>query len=132
NGQRIRKSPLSDGDEILIGKHTLVFRGEGAVPKAESTMERTQPIRQMDSTVVLDTKQRRDFLARATSIATEGASPTVQEKIGTLTVLHGKTDQNEYILTGKLCMIGKSEMATVKLKGWFAPKVAAIINRHEG
>ncbi|MBI2816716.1 MAG: FHA domain-containing protein [Acidobacteria bacterium] len=132
NGQRIRKSQLSDGDEILIGKHTLIFRGEGAIPKADSTMDRTQPIKQMDATVVLDTKKRREFLAKATSIATEGVSQSVQEKIGTLTVLDGKTDQNEYILTGKLCVIGKSDMATVKLKGWFAPKVAAIINRHEG
>jgi pSer/pThr/pTyr-binding forkhead associated (FHA) protein len=131
NGQRIRKSPLSDGDEIVIGKHSLIFRGDGAIPKSETTLERTQQLRNMDATVVLDTKQRRDFLAKATTIATEGVSPSVQEKIGTLTILAGKTDQREYILTGKLCVIGKSDMATVKLKGWFAPKVAAIINRHE-
>jgi hypothetical protein len=28
-------------------------------------------------------------------------------------------------------VIGKSAMATVKLKGWFAPQVAAQINRRE-
>ena len=96
-------------------------------------MERTQPIKKMaEETMVLDTKKRREFLAKATSIATEGVSPSAQEKIGSLTVLHGKTDQREYILTGKLCVIGKSDMATVKLKGWFKPKVAAIINRKEG
>ena len=34
--------------------------------------------------------------------------------------------------TSKLSVIGKSEMASVKLQGWFAPQVAAIINRREG
>ena len=29
NNQRIRRSPLKDGDEILIGKHCLVFQDEG-------------------------------------------------------------------------------------------------------
>ena len=47
-------------------------------------------------------------------------------------MLQGKTDQREYILTSKLCVIGKSDMASVRLKGWFAPRVAAIINRREG
>jgi pSer/pThr/pTyr-binding forkhead associated (FHA) protein len=133
NGQRIRKSQLAEGDEILIGKHSLIFHGEGALPKVEPALDRTQPIKQMaEETMVLDTKKRREFLAKATTIATEGVSPTVQEKIASLTVIDGKTDQREYILTGKLCVIGKSDMATVKLKGWFAPKVAAIINRKEG
>src|SRR5438045_5375681 len=31
NNQRIRKSELKDGDQIIIGKHTLVFRDEGGV-----------------------------------------------------------------------------------------------------
>jgi hypothetical protein len=133
NNQRIRKSSLKDGDEILIGKHTLIFQGDGAVPVAEAVGERTQPIKPMaEETMVLDTKKRREFLQKATSIATEGVSPAAQEKIGCLTVIHGKTDQREYILTGKLTVIGKSEMATVRLKGWFTPKVAAVINRKEG
>ena len=132
NNQRIRKSALKDGDEILIGKHTLIFREDGARPKAESVGERTQPIPIAEETVVLDTKKRREFLAKATTIATEGTSPAAQERVGCLTVLSGKTDQREYILTSKLTVIGKSEMASVKLQGWFKPKVAAIINRKEG
>ncbi len=134
NNQRIRRSALKDGDEILIGKHTLVYRDEGGVPVAAApAVEKTQEIKAAaEETLVLDTKKRRDFLAKATSIATEGASPATKEKIGCLTVIAGKTDQREYILTSKLCVIGKSEMASVKLKGWFAPKVAAIINRREG
>ena len=35
------------------------------------------------------------------------------------------------MLSGKLTVIGKSDMASIKLKGWFAPKVAAVINKRE-
>jgi hypothetical protein len=43
----------------------------------------------------------------------------------------GQIDQAEYQLTGKLTVIGKSEMATIRLRGWFKPKMAAQINRRD-
>ncbi len=133
NNQRVRKSSLKNGDEILIGKHTLVYMDEGGAPpeKIDPDSERTQPIAKLEETMVLDTKKRREMLQKATVVATEGASATATERIGTLTVLAGKTDQKEYILTGRLAMIGKSDQATIKLKGWFAPQVAAVINRKD-
>lgn len=143
NNQRIRRSTLKDGDEIVIGKHSLVYREEGGVMSGDM-VEATQPAQQrsMDSTMVLDTKQRREFLAKATSVAAgetsgEGTdagaeSAPAPDRLGCLIVIDGKTDQREYILTSKLSVIGKSDMASVKLKGWFAPRVAAIINRRPG
>jgi len=134
NNQRVRKSSLKNGDEILIGKHTLVYMDEGGAPpeKVDPDSERTQPMAKLEETMVLDTKKRREMLQKATVVATEGSSATSTERIGTLTVLSGKTDQKEYILTGRLAMIGKSDQATIRLKGWFAPQVAAVINRKEG
>ncbi|MGH7254030.1 MAG: FHA domain-containing protein, partial [Nitrospiraceae bacterium] len=136
NSQRIHKSVLKDGDEILLGKHTLVYRDESGLG-VPASLEKTQELQQaqgpsLNSTVVLDTKARREFLAQATAVATGGAAEESKGKIGCLIVLSGKTDQREYILTSKLSVIGKSDMASVKLKGWFAPKVAAVINRREG
>lgn len=52
-------------------------------------------------------------------------------RVPTLTVLRGRTSQKEYQLAGKLTVIGSSSMATVRLRGWFAPSVAAQINKHE-
>ncbi len=48
-----------------------------------------------------------------------------------MTIMSGKTDQSQYTLSGKLTVVGKSDMASIKLKGWFAPKVAAVINRRD-
>ena len=45
--------------------------------------------------------------------------------------MSGKTDHSQYTLSGKLSVIGKSDMASIKLKGWFAPKVAAVINKRD-
>ena len=133
NSQRIRRSSLKDGDQIVIGKHTLIFQDDGGKPLLEEeTAEATQPLSKIEKTFVLDTKGRREFLAKATAIASEESAAETKDKIGCLTVLRGKTDQREYILTSKLSVIGKDAMASVKLKGWFAPKVAAVINRKEG
>src|ERR1022692_3349114 len=134
NNQRIRKSFLKNGDEVLIGKHTLVYMDEGGAPPPppELAADRTMPMAKMEETMVLDTKKRREMLQKATVVATDGASAApAAEKVGSLTVLSGKTDSNEYILTGRLSMIGKSDQATIRLKGWFAPQVAAVVNRKE-
>jgi pSer/pThr/pTyr-binding forkhead associated (FHA) protein len=132
NGQRIRKSTLKEGDLIAIGKHTLEFveRGGLSVLMMMPTEKSAQGSR-ADQTVVLDTKQRRDFLAKATAIA-EGADPETKTQIACLVVQAGRTDQPEYILTSKIYVIGKDKSASVRLKGWFLPRVAAIITRRGG
>lgn len=132
NSQRIRKTTLKHNDEVVIGKHTLVFFDEGGTPRVEATVEQTVPVAKLEETMVLDTKKRREFLQRAPSVTDGGTAAVAAEKTGTIVVLSGKTDQKEYVLTSKLAMIGKSEMASVKLKGWFAPDVAAVINKREG
>jgi hypothetical protein len=79
--------------------------------------------------VMPNTKERRDFLQK---VADGGESSQVAPsrlKVATLVVQSGKTDQREYLLTDKLIVIGKSNLATIKLRGWFAPKAAAQISR---
>ena len=90
NNQRVRKSFLKNGDEILIGKHTLVYADEGGAPppKEEPSADRTMPVAKMEETMVLDTKKRREMLQKATTVATEGASKAA-EKVGTLNVVDG-------------------------------------------
>src|SRR4029077_18633375 len=54
-----------------------------------------------------------------------------KDRIGMLSILEGKTDQEKYMLTGKMTMIGKSSMASIKLKGFFAPTTAALISKRD-
>jgi hypothetical protein len=81
--------------------------------------------------MMLDTKERREFLQKVAAVGESSQVAPDRLKVATLVVRKGKTDRSEYALTDKLTVVGKSAMATVKLKGWFAPKAAAQINRRE-
>jgi hypothetical protein len=81
--------------------------------------------------MVLDTKQRRAMLQQAVDIGERSQFSPGRVKVPTLVVLGGRTDQREYILTNRLTVIGKSRQATVRLKGWFKPEVAAQINQRD-
>jgi hypothetical protein len=81
--------------------------------------------------VMLDTKERREFIRKVAAGGENSQVAPERRKVPTIVVHQGKTDQSEYILNDKLTVVGKSGMATIKLKGWFAPKAAAQINRGE-
>jgi predicted component of type VI protein secretion system len=155
NDERIAKIGLRDGDVVLIGKHTVHFRAEAneQIPAAWSKIddravrwqrlvEKNQPP-QLDRTMVLDTKrvgemlrQKRSPVSAQTGVQTLGltatsSARTLERKIGTLTVVAGGTDRREYLLLSKLVVIGRSRMATVRLKRWFAPATAASIHLRE-
>ncbi len=49
--------------------------------------------------------------------------------IGRLTVLEGTTKGAVYNLTKRVTTIGEAKNAEIRIKGLFAPKVAALINR---
>lgn len=142
---RINRQTLKDGDAVVIGKHTISFKDEGftllSAQRAPVQQNTPPPVAKLESTVMLDTKQMKERLAGAppSSSAAQGlgagaarqSSTATADRIGTLTVLDGKTDEREYLLTSKMSVIGKSAMASIKLKGWFAPNMAAIISKRD-
>ena len=155
NNRRVTKQPLEDGDAVLIGKHTLSFKDEWHedAPTGRTMAEvPVKPVPKMEATMVLDTKKAKELMAQMRAggpaaaapapAAAAGAGsayqapppppPPAKDRVGSLTVISGKTDQPSYTLTGKMTVIGKSDMASIKLKGWFKPAVAAAINRTEG
>lgn len=152
NKQRITKVSLNDGDEIGIGKHIIQFKDTWHEDEtAADTVQALPPLPKLEATVVLDTKKAKEMLAAAMAgkapaappppaaptppghktATMPPAAPPPRERTATLTILAGKTDQSQYILSSKLTVIGKSDMATVRLKGWFAPNVAATITKRE-
>jgi pSer/pThr/pTyr-binding forkhead associated (FHA) protein len=149
NSARVTRSNLKDGDIILIGKHTLVFASTGLeyIPGREGapSVQAAAPVLpRVEQTQFLDTRKMKDMLAdKGKQPATSGAQvsevptqehlvpPAPGAGIGALNVLEGKTDQNQYLLTSKMNVIGKSAMASIKLKGWFAPQMAALISKSD-
>lgn len=142
NNRRISKAALKDEDVILIGKHTIAFKDEWHEgPGAGVAAEKAGPaLPKMEATMVLDTKKAKEMMAAALLGQTGQTQPGVtpaepqappKERTGHLTVVDGKTDSPHYSLTGKMSVIGKSDMASIRLKGFFAPSMAALINKRD-
>ncbi|HXX43645.1 MAG TPA: FHA domain-containing protein [Candidatus Acidoferrales bacterium] len=134
NGQRVKMVSLKAGDSVAIGKHTIVIsdsRDLDGFANGSGNGKPVPPAPKLNETVMLDTKARRDFLQKVAAVGESAQVAPARIKVGTLIVRKGRTDQREYMLNDKLTVIGKSAMATVKLKAWFAPKAAAQINRRD-
>jgi pSer/pThr/pTyr-binding forkhead associated (FHA) protein len=154
NNQAVTKHALQEGDIIRIGKHTLTFYGIGkgeAIPDtAPAAAAPGAPVQDLGGTVFLDTKSQKELLAKAKAAAQAQAAGAAEPgaaapaaapaavpravaaaptKVGVLTVVTGKTDQKQYKLETQTTLVGKSDTALIRLKGWFKPQVAAAITR---
>lgn len=130
NDIRVERAMLKDGDTILIGKHEILVDQTHDVALIADEL-RKAPAPRVNETMILDTEERRKLLEMAAAAGERSQLSPERLLIPTLTVLQGRTDQKEYRIAGKLTVIGSSKMATVRLRGWFTPEVAAQINKHE-
>lgn len=130
NDLRVERATLHDGDSIWIGKHHIKVdaTADAAIPW-DTGRKAAAP--KINETMVLDTKARRDMLSQAAAMGERSQFSPGRAKMPTLVVLSGKVNQKEYVLTNKLTVIGKSPMATVRLRGWFKPPMAAQINQRD-
>jgi hypothetical protein len=139
---------FSDQQEIWHGSVSTVD-GQAQATKAK--------LPQLDRTAFLDTAKAKEMIAMAVAAAAAGgpapgvaaagggvagqqkgisqsqapvaAAHVAHQTVGTLTIMEGRTDQKHYVLTSRLTVVGKSKMAGIRLKRWFAPHVAASIYR---
>jgi pSer/pThr/pTyr-binding forkhead associated (FHA) protein len=115
DGKKISKAVLNNGDVILIGKHTIDFVAEAQDQPARPSVRGIS----MNETMVIDPRDQEKILA-----ATEKL-----EALGGFIIIEGSTDMSEYDLRERVTTIGKDDSAAIRLKGFFAPKVAALVNR---
>jgi pSer/pThr/pTyr-binding forkhead associated (FHA) protein len=129
NDLRIERATLHDGDSIWIGKHSIKVdtSADAAIPWDTG---RRAAAPKINETMVLDTKVRRDMLQQAAAMGERSQFSPGRMKMPTLVVLSGRVNQKEFLLN-KLTVIGKSPMATVRLRGWFKPRMAAQINQRD-
>jgi pSer/pThr/pTyr-binding forkhead associated (FHA) protein len=130
NDMRVERATLRDGDSIHIGKHHIKVDATGEAPVPYDSGRKASAPR-INETMVLDTKVRREMLQQAAALGERTQFASGRLKVPTLVVLGGRTDHQEYTLTSKLTVIGKSSLATVQLRGWFKPKMAAQITQKD-
>ncbi len=132
NGIRITEAPLTHGDVITVGKHSVRFSRDqpGVKPEAHAPQPDVEDdALKLTGTIILDTEIRRKMQERL-AMGQAAASSASAKRVGKLTVLKGKTTAREFLLTSQTSMIGKSDQCVIRLKGWFAPKIAAMISKH--
>ncbi len=111
NDRRIDRRQLQDTDVVTIGKHRLIFRDE-----VNNMSPSGQPkFSDLNSTMVMTGQKLRESRA--------------EQKVGVVQIISGRTDRKEYKLTKRLTIIGSQAQATIKLTGYFVPKIAAMIGR---
>ena len=156
NNQRITKTQLKIGDAVMIGKHHIELQETAAGDAAPAAAPKAAAPK-IEETVMLDSKRRKELLEAALAAqaaAASGQAPPAAPAAGApapaavapapapprarvpwLMVTKGSAYQKDYLLSSKLTVIGKSEMATVRIKGFFArlfkPDVAAQINKRD-
>jgi len=124
NGSFINEKPitsyrLKQGDIITIAKHDLHFAyGEG-----ESEPEDSMSL--FDKTMVMDTDQQRQILAKSSAAAPSEAKK--EEPVAVLSFLVG--NQGEVVLSKKLTKIGKDSDSDVVVSGFTVGKTAATISK---
>jgi pSer/pThr/pTyr-binding forkhead associated (FHA) protein len=130
NDLRVERATLHDGDSIWIGKHHIKVDATGDAPiPYDAGRKASAPM--INETMVLDTKVRRDMLQQAAAMGERTQFAASRIKVPTVVILSGRTDAKEYVLTNKLTTIGKSAMATIKLRGWFKPQMAVQISQRD-
>jgi pSer/pThr/pTyr-binding forkhead associated (FHA) protein len=118
NKELVSSHWLKDGDNILIGKHTLIFTYD------EGEKQPDEAAASMDQTMVMDTDKYRDMLAQAIP---KGATAEVKEPVGMLSYLSG--GEGEIKLVKKLTKIGKSDTCDIVIGGFMMGATAATISK---
>jgi len=134
NSQRVKRSALKHGDVVSIGKHAIHVdeSAQGALPAdVHRPSGGGKGKVSVEETFILDTEKRRKLMQEMAAAGERSQITPSRVRVATLLRVKGPIEQAEYPLTGKLTVIGKSEMATIRLRGWFKPKMAAQINRRD-
>lgn len=107
--RKVTRSVLRHKDVLVIAKHTVEFEDE---------LEPAKP-----GPVIKET-----FSSEATTVMTvPPPSAKTTEKVGFVRVIEGEKNAPPYALKALTTYIGKADQAQIKLKGFFAPDLAACI-----
>src|SRR5271155_1701048 len=99
NGQRVKMVTLKPGDSVGIGKHTIVVSESREMDGfATGNGGARPPAPKINETVMLDTRERREFLQKVAAVGESSQVAPSRLRVPTLIVRKGRTDQREYAL----------------------------------
>ncbi|HMK42979.1 MAG TPA: FHA domain-containing protein [Dissulfurispiraceae bacterium] len=130
NGVRVTNKELRHGDQILIGKHVIEFIAPELKP-AEPEPQPSQRPKTMDETIVMDPRVQQQLLGRSSEPHSAAPPPGKPDLLGGFVVIEGKSDQKEYELHDRVTTVGKDSSAGIRLRGFFTPRVVALVNRRK-
>ena len=121
NGRRINRAELYNKDSILIGVHTLdIVFDKDRFSDSQASAERG---RSMLETVIITAEEQKKILM--------AANKAIPDVLGGFLVIKGSGDQKDYVFKEKVSAIGKEKGSAIRLRGFFAPKRAALVNRRK-
>jgi len=113
-------------EPVMVGQSLLGDRAETERPAATLPPEPSDSEKAFNAPAVPEPPAP-SALHKEEEVQAEEPKP--KERFGVLQIVEGRTDRKEYPLAGRMAIIGAQAGATVKLRGWFAPKTAALISR---
>jgi len=122
NDKKIVTHKLAHGDNVIIGKHVLLFVATG---KEKEVAAAGGDKVDLDKTMMLDTAKQKELLAKQ-----KGAVMTAKaaQKVGVISFIDN-SGLGEIELKKKLTKIGKAGTSEIKLSGLLMPATAATISR---
>ncbi|MBN1106952.1 MAG: FHA domain-containing protein [Deltaproteobacteria bacterium] len=122
NENKVVSHKLSHGDNVVIGKHVILFV---ATDKGKAEEEDKDKKMSLNKTMMLDTAKQRELLSKQKGPAA-AAKPV--EKVGMINFIDS-SGLGEIELSKKLTKIGKADTSEVKLSGLWMGSTAATISR---
>ena len=122
NDKKVVSHKLSHGDNVIIGKHVILFVG---TEKGKAQDEALAKKMDMDRTMMLDTAKQKELLSKQKEADKTAVAP---DKMGVISFIDG-SDMGDIELTKRLTKIGKASTSEVKLSGMFMPATAATISK---
>ena len=122
NDKQIVTHKLAHGDNVIIGKHIILFVG---TEKGKPLPVAEEKKMDLDQTMMLDTAKQKELLAKQKGGVQVAKVP---DKVGVVSFVD-KSELGEIELTKKLTKIGKADTSEIQLSGLFMPATAATISK---
>lgn len=131
NGKTIIKSRLNNGDEIVIGKHKMIFlETEGGKSLSGNGTAKKTSVNGLDETMVLDTNKHRSMLS---NILTGATGQPGKRKAPIPVLLYIRGGDGKVVLKNKFTRIGKEKANDILAKGLFTGgRAATVTKRNDG